>query len=162
MSPIEVNEPFEMVGVDVIGPLPQTTKGNEYLVVFTDYLTKWPEAFAVPNQESLTIAKLLVEEIICKHGAPKKLLSDRGKNFLSDLMHDIATIMKIKKVNTTAYHPQTDGLTERFNKTLIQMISMYTDKNQHDWDEFLPFVLFAYRTSVQDSVKETPFFLMYG
>lgn len=162
MVSIPVGEPFEMVGVDVVGPLPESNDGNKYLVVFTDYLTKWPEAFAVPSQDALTIAKLLVEEIICRHGAPKKLLSDRGKNFLSDLIKDITKIMGIKKLNSTAYHPQTDGLTERFNKTLIQILSMYVSKNQKDWDTFLPFALFAYRTSIQDSTKEMPFYLMYG
>ena len=162
LLPIPVGEPFDMIGVDVVGPFPKSLKGNKYLVVFTDYLTKWPEAFAVPNQDSLTIARLLVNEIICRHGAPKKLLSDRGKAFLSDLIQDIVKISGTKKLNTTAYHPQTDGLTERFNKTIVQIISMYVSKDQRDWDEFIPFALFAYRTSVQHTTKETPFYLMYG
>ena len=73
LIPISVSEPFEIVGVDVVGPFPESTKGNKYLIVFTDHFTKWPEAFATPNQESLTIAKLLVEEILCTTWCSSKI-----------------------------------------------------------------------------------------
>ena len=91
-------------------PLPLTESGNQYVVIFLDYLTKWVEAFAVPDQSDTTIAKLLVEEIFCRHGAPEHLLSDRGANFLYSLIQDVCNYLNVKR-----YHPQTDGLVERFN-----------------------------------------------
>ena len=99
---------------------------------------------------------------MCRHGAPRVLLSDQGTNFLSKLVSEICQIVGTKQIKTSSYHPETDGLVERFNKTLATMISMYVSERHKDWDEFLPLVLFAYRTSLHDSVKDTPFFLLYG
>ena len=110
----------------------------------------------------MTIARLLVKQIISRHGAPCELLSDRGAAFLSSLMKDVCQVMGTHKVNTTAYHPQSDGLVERFNHTLIDMLSKTVDQSGRNWDEQLPFVLFAYWTSVQESTQESPFFLLYG
>ena len=108
---------------------PLLKSGNSYLVVFSDYLTHWPEEFAVPSIDTQVIAKLFVNEIIGHHGALCTLLSDKGQNLM------IREVCKI--VNTTAYHPQTDGLVEKFNGTLVQSISMYVRGNQEDWDEHL-------------------------
>ena len=127
LQPIPVGGPFHRVGVDVL-QLPLTESGNQYVVIFLDYLTKWVEAFAVPDQSATTIAKLLVEEIFCRHGAPEHLLSDRGANFLSSLIQDVCKYLGIKKVNTSGYHPQTDGLVERFNSTLINMLSKCAER----------------------------------
>ena len=134
--------------------LPVTEAGNKYVVVFADYLTKWVEAFAVKDQSAETIAHLLVEEIFCRHGAPQQLLSDRGANFLSELVSEICKILRIKKVNTSGYHPQTNGLVEKFNSTLISMISKVAETSGKDWDKQLPFLLFAYRAAVHDSTNE--------
>ena len=90
--------------------LPVTWKGNKCAVVFMDYLTKWPEVFPTKDQTSPTIAKLLVEKIISRHGVPSELLSDRVPSSLSGLMEEIYSAMGIHKVNTTAYQPQTNGL----------------------------------------------------
>ena len=162
MQSIPVEGPFDRMCVDVLGPLPTSELGNRYVVVFTDSLTKWPEAFAIKSAGADVIAQLFVEEVVSRHGAPRTLLSDRGKNFLSKLVQEICDLFSVKKVNTSAYHPQTDGLTERFNHTLCTMLSMYVSKHQRDWDRFIPFALFAYRTAVQDSTRETPFYLVYG
>ena len=148
--------------VDCLGPLPVTWLDNRYLVVFTEYLTKWPEIFAVPTIDAETIAKLLVNEIIPRHGAPRTLLSDRGKNFLSLLVAEVCKLYSIKKINTTSYHPQKDGLVERMNSTLCQTLSMFVSKNHKDWAVFVPSALFAFRTSPSESTGETPFYLLYG
>ena len=108
--------------------LPLTESGNRYVVVFQDYLTKWVEAFAVPNQTAGTIAKLLVEEIVCRHGAPEHLLSDRGTNFLSDLVYKVCQLLNISKVNTSGYHPQTDGLVDGLHATCSFWKSMETSQ----------------------------------
>ena len=144
-----------------MGPLPLTESGNKYIIVFSDYLTKWPEAFAIPNQSTQTIAELFVEQIVCRHGPPLELLSDQGANFQLNLVAEICKICDMHKVSTMAYHPQTDGLVERFNKTLPAILPMYISSNQRDWDKFIPFALFAYRTSIHESTKESPFYLLY-
>lgn len=162
LIPIPVEGAFDRVAVDVVGPLKKTEKGNRFILVFSDYLTRWPEAFALPNVEASTVARVLVDEIISRHGAPRTLLSDRGTNFLSTLVQEVCKIFKIQKLNTSSYHPQTDGLVERFNGTLIQSLSMYVSQDQTDWDVYIPSVLFAYRVSPSAATQETPFYLLYG
>lgn len=114
-----------------------------------DYLTKWPEVLATSDQSALTIVHLLVEQIISCHGVPAELLSDRGKAFLSKLLHKVYDLMGMKKVNITAYHPQMDGLVERFNRTLTRMLAKTVKQNSSDWDKHLPYVLYAYRTPIR-------------
>jgi hypothetical protein len=155
-------QPFESLGIDVLGPLPTTRQKNKYIVVITDYFTRWPIALPMKNQRASTIATLLVEQVFCQHGFPATLLSDRGSNFLSELMKAVLHVFHVKKLNTTSYHPQTNGLTERFNHTLCVMLSHYVSKNQNDWDEYLPYVLLAYRTTPHRTMKETPFYMLYG
>lgn len=161
LVPLPVAGAFDRVGVDVI-QFVRSNSGNQYVVVFIDYLTKWVEAFPTKDQTALTIAQLLVEEVISRHGVPRELLSDRGAAFLSALLKDICQLMGLKKVNTTAYHPQGDGLVERFNRTLTDMLAKTVDQSGKNWDTCLPYVLFAYRTSLQESTQESPFHLLYG
>ena len=160
LTPIPVNGPFDRVGVDVL-QLPKTRNGNRYAVVFIDYLTKWPEVFATADQTAPTIAGLFVEHVISRHGVPNQLLSDRGPSFLSRLMLEVCSVLGTKKVTTSAYHPQTDGLVERFNRTLTDMLAKTVELGV-EWDERLPYVLFAYRASEQASTGESPFMLLYG
>jgi hypothetical protein len=152
--------PFERLGVDVVGPLPESLSGNKYIAVFTDSFTRWPEAFAVPEQKEETIAQLLVEEIICRFGAPKHLLSDRGANFLSALCSKVYELLQINKVTTTSYHPQANGIVERFNGVLVEMLSMFSSDS--DWDAYIPYVLSAYRSSYNSTIEETPYYMVFG
>ena len=161
LTPIPVGGAFDRVGVDII-QFPTSKHGNKYAVVFVDYLTKWPEVFAVKDQTAHTVAQLLVEHIISHHGVPAELLSDRGANFLSGLLQEVCSLMGIHRLNTTAYHPQTDGLVERFNRTLTDMLAKTVTRDGADWDDQLPYVLFAYRAAAQESTRESPFFLLYG
>ena len=101
-----------------------------------------------------------LEELICRHGVPQ-VLTIQGRNFESQVIAEICDL-HITKKRTTAYYPQCDGQVERFNGTLANMLAMYVDKNQKDWDLWLDQVLFAYRTSVHESTGATPFSLMYG
>ena len=122
LSPIPMSGLFDRIGVDVI-QFPKSHNGNQYAVVFMDYLMKWPEAFAVPDQSAATIAQLLVEQVVSRHGVPAEILSDRGRSFLSSLMKEVEALLGFHEVNTSAYHPQTDGLVERFNRTLTSMLA---------------------------------------
>ena len=141
---------------------PPPSKGSRYIVVLSDYLTRWVEAFPVPSVEATVIARLLVDEIISRHGAPRVLFSDRGTNFLSKVVAEVCKIFQIQKVNTSSYHPQTDGLVERFNSTLCESLSVYVSKNQKNWEEFIPLVLFVHRTSVLDTTGYSPFYDLWA
>ncbi len=104
--------------------LPLTWNGNRYVVCFVDYLTKWVEAFAMLDQQAETIARLFVDHVVCRrHGVPEELLSNWGANFLSELVQGVCEVLGVKNVNMSGYHPQTDGLVEKFNSTFIAMIS---------------------------------------
>ena len=124
LLPLPVENASDRVALDVLDPLPPYRKGNRYIIVWTDCLTRWYEGFAVPSAEASVVARLLVDGIIARHGAPRVLLSDRGTNFLSTLVAEVCKIFQIHKVNTSSYHPQTDGLVERFNSTLCQSLAM--------------------------------------
>ena len=92
-----------------------------------DYLTKWPEAYAIPKHKAETIAKIFVEEIVFRYGVPRKLLTDRGTEFLSTLIKGVNDYFEILKLNTSPYHPQTDGLVERFNLPLCCQVTSTTN-----------------------------------
>ena len=161
MLPIPVKGPFHCVALDVL-QLSITSSGNKYVIVFMDYLTKWAEAFPTSDQQATTAATLLIEHIICRHGVPEELLFNRGTNFLSDVILELCSLLGIKIINTSGYHPQTDGLVEKFNSTLQNIIAKSNDPNGMERDKILPLLLFAYRSVVQESTKESPFFMMYG
>jgi transposase InsO family protein len=162
LGTIVSTRPWEVVGSDMLGPLPVTPQGYRYILTFTDHFTKWVEAFPIKTATAGEVAQHFVESIICKFGAPDCLLMDRGKAFIGELMEEVNKFLEVRMLRTSGYHPQTNGLTERFNKTLMSMLSMYTGAHQRDWDQYIPYVLHAYRTSVHDSTGETPFFLNHG
>ena len=162
MNPIPVTGPFDMVGMDIVGPLPMTKRKNRYLLVIMDYFTKWPEVFPLKKTDAEVIAKIFTEEIVCRHSCVNTVLTDQGTNFTSKLMKDVCRLVSSKKLQTTTYRPQTDGLVERFNKTLVQCLSAYVNEHKKDWDESIPYVLSAYHTSIHESTGFTPFELVYN
>ena len=161
LSPIPVQRPFQIIGLDLM-ELPVTSQGNRYVVVFQDFLTKWPMVYPVPDQKTERIVKLLTEEIVPFFGVPEALLTDRGTNLLSHLMLDVCKLLGIKKLNTTAYHPQCDGMVERFNRTLKTMLRKQAAVFGNQWDRYLSGVLWAYRNTAHDSTQEKPSFLLFG
>lgn len=148
-----VQRPFQIIGVDVM-ELPRTTKGNKYVLVFQDFLTKWPMVFPISRQRSIRLVHLLVDEVIPMFGVPEALLSDRGTNLLSHLMLDVCKYLGIKKLNTTAYHPQCDGMVERFNRTLKTMLRKHADSFRNQWDRYLSAVVWAYRNTPHESTEK--------
>ena len=161
LSPIPVQRPFQIIGVDVMD-LPVTELGNRHVVVFQDFLTKWPLVFPVPDQKAVRLVKLLTEEVIPLFGVPEALLSDRGTNLMSHLMLDICKKLGIRKLNTTAYHPECDGMVERFNRTLKTAIRKHAATYGPQWDRYLSGILFAYRNIPHDSTGEKPSYLLFG
>ncbi|GFX07144.1 hypothetical protein TNCV_4268961 [Trichonephila clavipes] len=143
--------PFHRIGIDLLGRFPKSAHGNKWIIVCTDYSTRYAITKALLTAEVDEIAKFLLEEIVLRHGAPRVIITDRGAVFRSRLVSSLVDLCNIDHRFTTAYHPQTNGLTERFNKTLADMLSMYVDVEQKNWDEILPFVTFAYNTAKQET-----------
>ena len=165
-APLHPMPPFqrvwEQIAMDVVGPVPESRGGNTCILVLSDYASRFAITIPMENQKAHTVAKHLVESVITKYGAPEKVLTDQGTNFLSKLIKDICTLFKIKQIRTTSYHPQTDGLVERFNRTLCDMLACYVNDQPELWDEYLPFVTLAHNTSIQMTMKESPFYLFFG
>lgn len=161
LHPIEVSRPFQIVGVDIMD-LPLTNSGNKHVLVFQDYFTKWPLVYPIPDQKTQRIVDILVHDLVPVFGTPESLLSDRGTNLLSHLMTEVCKALGINKLNTTAYHPQCDGLVERFNRTLKAMLRKHAFKYGKEWDRYLYGVLWAYRNTPHDSTGEKPSYLLFG
>ena len=162
MKTYNVGAPMEIVALDVLGPLPESEQGNRHILVIADYFTKWTESHPMPNQEATTVAKLLVEEFVVRFGAPRQLHSDQGRNFESAVFQEMCRLLDIDKTRTTPLRPQSDGMVKRFNRTLEAMLSKFVTVNQKDWDELLPFVMMAYRSSVHESTGCSPSEMMLG
>lgn len=154
--------PFERVGIDLYGPLPNTPSGNRWIIVAVDHLTRYAETAALPAAAARDVGGFILRSLVLRHGAPRELLSDRGRVFLSEAVKALLTECNIVHRTTTAYHPQTNGLDERFNRTLGDMLAMYIASDHSNWDVVLPFVTYAYNTAVQSTTRFSPFFLLYG
>ena len=133
-----------------------SSRGYRYILIVTDVFTKWVEAFPLRDMVATTLAKILVDEIICRYGVPKSIHSDQGANFCSEVIQAVCKLLKIDKTRTSAYHPMGNGQVERFNRTVEAMLSKVVKDNQRDWDCHLQKALFAYRTAF------TPYHLNFG
>lgn len=158
-----VDGPFDRLGIDFVGPLPPTKEGYKYILVFTDYLTRWPEAFPTLDNKAQTATNVFIEQIFCRYGAPREILTDRGTHFTGDPFAGLMKLLGIHHKMTTAYHPQTNGLTERFNGTICRMMAKYIARKDHkDWSRHINRVLGAYRFAIQRSIGFSPFQLLMG
>ena len=127
-----------------------------------DYLTKWPEAKPVPDATADKTVKFIYDDIICRHGCPTKVLTDRETHFNNNLMKLLTEKFKIQHLLSTPYHPQTNGLVERFNRTLIEGLTKVIHEHKGEWDKYVAPVLFSYRTSKHSTTRVSPFYLVYG
>ena len=147
-NPILAVLPFEEWGIDYVGPItPASKHGKSYIIVATDYLTKWSEARAVRRDDARSTATFLIESIICRFGAPAELVSDRGTHFLNDVVEDLTAYFHIRHDKTTPYKPSTNGQVESTNKILLTILRKTVDLHKRDWDEKLPAALWAYNTT---------------
>ncbi|XP_046869117.1 uncharacterized protein LOC124461661 [Drosophila willistoni] len=121
-----------------------------------DYFNKWPKCAAIPDQTAETVARALVQEVFCRFGDPFVLHSDQGRNFEAGVFQACMRLMTVGKTRTTPLHPQSDGMVERFNRTLLDYLAKFVSTSQHDWDELLPMALLAYRSAVHESSGYSP------
>ena len=156
-----VGEPFKRIAMDIIGPLPKSRSGNRFILVICDYATRYPEAIPLKRIDAEHIAEELVQ-VFARVGMPQEILTDQGSNFTSQLLAELYQLLHIHPIRTTPYHPQTDGLVERFNQTLKAMLRKVATKKGRDWDKLVPYILFAYREVPQASTGFSPFELLYG
>jgi hypothetical protein len=149
-----------MVAVDIL-EVPVSYQGNRYLLVVQDYFTKWADAIPLRNQTAETITQELTK-LFSVMGLPEILHSDQGRNFESTLLRQTLESFGVHKSRTTAYHPEGDGMVERFNRSLLQLLRSYVDNEAADWERYLPLVLYAYRTAAHSSTGVSPYMLMFG
>jgi hypothetical protein len=162
LKPIVVNTVWSMIELDIAGPLKESTNGNKFIVIAVDYFTKFCVAKAIPDLTALTTAIFVFEEIICKMGMPRSIISDKGVNFQSNLFKQLCNLLKIKKLNATFYPPEGVGMVERMVKIVKQIITMYIDQSHTNWDEYLQSSISAYNTSKQSSIKLSPYEALYA
>jgi transposase InsO family protein len=153
---------MERIATDILGELPVTARGHKYILAVSDYFSKWTECFPMCNMEAETVARLIVEQVIVRFGVPYSIHSDQGTQYESRLFKETCKLLGIKKTRTTPYHPKSDGMAERFDKTLASMLRAYIDEHQRDWDTHLPYLMMAYRSAEHEATGCTPNSLMIG
>lgn len=163
LTPILAQAPFEKWGIDFVGPIkPPSRNGRKrYILVATEYVTKWAEAQATRTDDAKTVAKFLYENIITRFGCPKELVSDWGIHFLNSIIANLTNKYSIKHRKSTPYHPRANGQTEKTNGILCKIITKIVQGANTDWDECLFDALWAYQTAHKVTTKSTPFQLLY-
>lgn len=151
-----VGAPSECIALDLTGPHVPSRRGHRYILTVIDHFSRFAEAFPVRNQEALTVARVLVDQWIARFGCPLQILSDQGPCFEAALFQDLCRLLQIDKIRTSPYKPSTNGMIERFHRTLNAMIGKAVAENQRDWDERLPSIMAAYRASIHESTGFTP------
>jgi hypothetical protein len=153
---------WEKSSLDIVGPLTTTLAGNRYLLTFQDELSKFTLAVPIQQQDAETVAKAFVKEVVLKFGIPQVLLTDQGTNFLSELFANVCKLLKIKRIKTTAYHPQSNGALERTHRVLVEYLRCYISEDQTNWDKWIPYAIFVFNTTPHTSTGYTPHELMFG
>ena len=154
---------WESISVDLIVQLPPTRSGNTKIVVIVDRLSKMVHLTAAPTEFSAhDMARLYMHAVVRLHGVVRKIVSDRDVLFTSAFWEDVSALLDTKLSRSTAFHPTSDGQTERTNRTLEEMLRHYVSPVRDDWDELLDAAEIAVNNAWQESIRNTPFFLNYG
>jgi hypothetical protein len=162
LQPMPAARLWERVALDLIVGLPRSAKGNTVVAVFSEAFSKFKWAIALPSKRAIGVARAYLENVVLPYGAPEKLLTDQGKEFMNEVMEEVNKLLGVKKINTSTYHPQTDGEVERFNRTLKEQLRAACGADQTDWDSHLPYIVSAYNATPHATTGDTPFYLMHG
>jgi len=164
LQPLPVPEaPWTDLSMDLITSLPRSKAGFDAIVVFVCRLTKQIHAIATHTSCTASdLARILLREVARHHGLPRSIVSDRDPRFIAHFWKDLWSLLRTKLNMSTSYHPQSDGQTERANRTLEDMLRAYVSAQQDDWDELLPLVEMAYNDSIQASTGFSPYYLNTG
>ena len=153
---------FQVLHMDFWGPVRTSAQGNRYVVVLTDNLSKYVIAKAMPNNTANATAEFLINDFIMVHGSPERLITDNGVHFNNTLMKTITRTMNITHAFSASYHPQTNGIVERFNATFCSQLAKYYDEERDNWDDFLQAVVYAYNTGIHSTTGFVPYELAFG
>ena len=147
--------------MDIVDPLVWSEKGNRFILVVCDYGTKFPEAIPLKTINAETLANALIK-IFSRVEIPRAILSDQGSNFMSATIKHLCSLLHIKKLKTSPYHPKANELVENFNGTFKKMLRCYSDEESRNWDKNILYVLFAYREAKHETNGFSPFEMLYG
>lgn len=159
MQSVESRFPWEIVSCDIMGPFPRSPKGNRYLLVVTDHFSKWVELHPLRQLSSRTIWDKL-RDTFTRFGFCSQLISDNASYFTSKVFEDCSTTLGIQHKCTTPYHPQAN-IAERVNRNLKAMLVVYTERHK-DWDNYIPEMAFATRTTENRTTGFTPSQINFG
>lgn len=160
--PLLIGECFELLGIDTLGPLSLTRKQNKFVLIAIDYLSKYVIMQATKDKNMNRIADFIIEKIIHHYGCPNVILSGNGKEYKNSLVEEICRKLEIKKKYSSPYYPQTNGLVERRNRTILAILSKNEYKENNKWDKYLSLVQFNYNIRFQTSLNASLFEIMYG
>ena len=161
LQPIVSHRILELLVIDFIGPLITSKKGNRYILSMIDHFSKYAVAFATSRQDTQTVIACL-KKFFAKFGPVERILSDNGRSFISKEFMEFSKTWAIRKSTSTAYHAQTQGLCEKWNGTVIQILKRYVADTAETWDENLDMATYAYNTAVQRTNGITPYEVMFG
>jgi cleavage and polyadenylation specificity factor subunit 1 len=150
---------FGDIHVDLVGPLP-TSEGKTYLFTIVDRFTRWPEVVPIANAEAITCARALLRSWVSRFGVPSRIVSDQGRQFISHLWRELNQILGVQHNMTTAYHPQANGMVERFHRSLKAALKARLIGSR--WMDELPLVLLGIRSTWKDDIDSSPALLTYG
>ena len=164
LRPMLATRAFAKWGIDFVGPIkpPARHTHAEYIIVATDYLTKWVELKATVKNDARTTAKFLYEYVIVRFGIPIEIVSDQGVHFVNEVIEFLLAEFMVIHRRSAPYHPQANGQAESTNKTITTTLTKVVEGNRTDWENKLHSVLWAYRTAYKTSIGTTPFNLVYG
>ena len=157
-----VGAPLDRLASNILGPFPESAKGNKYILAMTDYFTKWVEIYAIPDQSAITCAEVILDEFIGQYGCPYNIHSDQGRNYENTVFTELCRLLEIQKTQTSPYNPHCNGQVERFNQTLVSMIKSFLKGKQREWDRNLGSLAGTYCATVHESTGMTPNLLMFG
>ena len=160
LHPIETSRPFELVCMDVL-KLGLTSSGNRYLLVIIDHFSKWVVLEPLPTKTQEDVARVILERLILVHGAPTRIHSDKGKEFVNQVISHLQKLLSIDQSTTAGYNPRANGATERLNRDIIKDLKRSCIIPQ-EWDHRAQYVAFSHNISVHESTGETPFYTLFG
>ena len=154
--------PWQKVSCDICGPLPETSKGNKYIITFKDCFTRFLEAYAIPDATATTTADIISEKIIARYGAPEVLLTDNGRNFTSKEIKSLCEALDITKTFTTPYNPKANGIVERAHRDLKKNLVKMMKVTGKEWDKQLAHTVLTLNTAINRTTGVSPYFALYG
>jgi hypothetical protein len=162
MKPFDSENPWDQIGIDILGPFPPGVGGKRFVLIIIDYGTKWCIAEPLGQINSGAIINALNKRVLTAFGTPRTIISDQGPQFMSEEFERFLKEEGIEHKPSVAYHQQSNGQVERFNKTLTHMLKKFVGEKKGQWTKFLPEVIWAYNTSRNETTKVTPYRAVFG